>query len=139
MDFTTCYCPHPQHALRQTGFDAHLVRCGVDRGIPRLLCTMCQGYVFGPLGHDVLRCARGGAKLQHRDAGVGRREFSAGYGGIVDKIPSVTGWIVLGGIVGLSLPICSTPYPGMEPLRTVPTVHPELPQAAHPRSKVTIP
>src|SRR5256885_17073149 len=27
----------------QAGEDVHLVRCGADRGIPRLLCTMCQG------------------------------------------------------------------------------------------------
>jgi len=44
MEFTTCYCPHPQCThYGQRGFDAHLVRCGADRGIPRLLCTMCQG------------------------------------------------------------------------------------------------
>src|SRR5713101_6412753 len=44
MECTTCYCPHPQctHDGKR-GFDAHLVRCGADRGIPRLLCTMCQG------------------------------------------------------------------------------------------------
>src|SRR5262245_23738485 len=43
MEFTTCYCPHPQCThYGQRGFDAHLVRCGADRGIPRLLCTMCQ-------------------------------------------------------------------------------------------------
>ena len=44
MEFTTCYCPHPQCThYGKRGFDAHLVRCGADRGIPRLLCTMCQG------------------------------------------------------------------------------------------------
>ena len=43
MEFTTCYCPHPQcsHYGRRGG--AHLVRRGLDRGIPRLLCTKCQG------------------------------------------------------------------------------------------------
>ena len=43
MEFTTCYCPHPQctHYGRRGG--AHLVRRGVDRGIPRLLCTQCKG------------------------------------------------------------------------------------------------
>jgi transposase-like protein len=43
MEFTTCYCPHPQctHYGRRGG--AHLVRRGVDRGIPRLLCTKCKG------------------------------------------------------------------------------------------------
>src|SRR6266849_7249556 len=44
MEFTTCYCPYPQCThYGQRGFDAHLVRCGADRGIPRLLCTICQG------------------------------------------------------------------------------------------------
>ena len=44
MEFTTCYCPHPQCThYGQRGFGTHLVRCGADRGIPRLLCTMCQG------------------------------------------------------------------------------------------------
>ena len=44
MEFTTCYCPHSQCThYGQRGFGTHLVRCGADRGIPRLLCTMCQG------------------------------------------------------------------------------------------------
>ena len=44
MEFTTCYCPHPQCThYGQRGFGTHLVHCGADRGIPRLLCTMCQG------------------------------------------------------------------------------------------------
>ena len=43
MEFTTCYCPHPQctHYGRRGG--AHLVRRGADGGIPRLLCTKCKG------------------------------------------------------------------------------------------------
>jgi hypothetical protein len=44
MEFTTCYCPHPQCThYGQRGFGMHLVHCGADRGIPRLLCTMCKG------------------------------------------------------------------------------------------------
>ena len=44
MEFTTCYCPYPQCThYGKRGFNAHLVRCGADRGIPRLLCTKCQG------------------------------------------------------------------------------------------------
>jgi len=44
MEFTTCYCPHPQCThYGKRGFNAHLIRCGADRGIPRLLCTKCQG------------------------------------------------------------------------------------------------
>src|SRR5713101_8066757 len=44
MEFTTCYCPHSQFTHNgQRGFGTHLVRCGADRGIPRLLCTICQG------------------------------------------------------------------------------------------------
>ena len=43
MECTTCYCPHSQCIhYGQRGFGTHLVRCGADRGIPRLLCTMCK-------------------------------------------------------------------------------------------------
>src|SRR4030095_6959917 len=38
-----------------------------------------SGHVFGAPGHGVLRAARGGTKLHHRDAGPGRSSFSAGY------------------------------------------------------------
>src|SRR5215475_10859197 len=44
MEFTTSYCPNPQCThYGQRGFGAHLVRRGADRGIPRLLCTRCEG------------------------------------------------------------------------------------------------
>src|SRR5467141_3367353 len=44
MECTPCDCPPSQGTHDgQRGFDAHLVRCGADRGIPRLLCTICQG------------------------------------------------------------------------------------------------
>jgi hypothetical protein len=44
MECTTCYCPHPQCThYGKRGFNAHLGHCGADRGIPRLLCTRCQG------------------------------------------------------------------------------------------------
>ncbi len=44
MEFTTCYCPHPQCShYGKHGFGTHLVCRGADRGIPRLLCTMCKG------------------------------------------------------------------------------------------------
>src|SRR5262245_13616259 len=33
----------PMHAYGQRGFGAHLVHRGADRGIPRLLCTRCEG------------------------------------------------------------------------------------------------
>jgi transposase-like protein len=43
MEFTTCDCPHPQCSpYSRYGFGYQLVRRGVDRGIPRLLCTMCK-------------------------------------------------------------------------------------------------
>src|SRR5215211_1329695 len=50
MEFTPCYCPHPQctHYGRRGG--AHLVRRGVDRGIPRLLCTKCKGTLSARQG-----------------------------------------------------------------------------------------
>jgi transposase-like protein/IS1 family transposase len=44
MECTTCYCPNPPGThYGKRGFDAHLIRRGADRGIPRLLCTMCEG------------------------------------------------------------------------------------------------
>src|SRR6266478_8222635 len=44
MEFTTCYCPYPQCShYGKRGFGVHLVCRGADRGIPRLLCTMCHG------------------------------------------------------------------------------------------------
>ena len=44
MEFTTSYCPNPQCThYGQRGFGAHLVCRGADRGIPRLLCTRCEG------------------------------------------------------------------------------------------------
>ena len=44
MECTTYYWPSPQCThYGKHGFDAHLVRRGTDRGIPRLLCTMCKG------------------------------------------------------------------------------------------------
>jgi IS1 family transposase/transposase-like protein len=44
MEFTTSYCPNLQCThYGQRGFGAHLVRRGADRGIPRLLCTRCEG------------------------------------------------------------------------------------------------
>ena len=43
-EFTTCDCPHPQCThYGKRGVNAHLVRCGADRDIPRLLCTRYQG------------------------------------------------------------------------------------------------
>ena len=44
MEFTTSYCPNPQCThYGQRGFGAHLVCRGADCGIPRLLCTRCEG------------------------------------------------------------------------------------------------
>jgi transposase-like protein len=43
MEFSTCYCPNQScshYGIR--GFGMHLVRRGYDRGIPRVLCIMCQ-------------------------------------------------------------------------------------------------
>ena len=44
MEFSTCYCPNKQclhYGIR--GFGDHLARRGCDRGIPRLLCNVCDG------------------------------------------------------------------------------------------------
>ena len=44
MEFTTSYCPNPQCThYGKRGFGAHLVRRRADHGIPRLLCTRCEG------------------------------------------------------------------------------------------------
>ena len=44
MECSTSYCPNPQCThYGQRGFGAHLVRRGADRGVPRLLCTRCEG------------------------------------------------------------------------------------------------
>jgi hypothetical protein len=44
MECTTSYCPHLQCTpYGQRGFGTHLVHRGADRGIPRLLCTRCEG------------------------------------------------------------------------------------------------
>src|SRR5262249_40648512 len=69
----------------QRGFGAHLVRCGTDRGIPRLLCT------------------RGEGTFSTRQGGV----LAASARSI--RIPSVTGWIEPGGLVRPRRPICSIP------------------------------
>lgn len=44
MELTTSYCPTP-HCTHygKRGFGTHLVHRGADRGIPRLLCTRCDG------------------------------------------------------------------------------------------------
>src|SRR5262245_9694442 len=44
MEFTTSYCPNP-HCTHygKRGFGVHLVLRGADHGIPRLLCTRCEG------------------------------------------------------------------------------------------------
>ena len=57
MEFTTCHCPHPQCThYGQRGFGTHLVHCGADRGIPRLLCTSVRAR-FRCARHSILRCA----------------------------------------------------------------------------------
>ncbi len=43
MDLATTYCPNRTCALYgRYGWGAHLVRCGFDRGIQRLMCTHCN-------------------------------------------------------------------------------------------------
>jgi transposase-like protein len=44
MELSTCYCPY-QHCSHYglPGVGRHLVRCGWDGTVPRLLCNMCQG------------------------------------------------------------------------------------------------
>ena len=44
MELATCYCPY-QHCSHSglAGFGRHLVRCGWDGKVPRLLCNICKG------------------------------------------------------------------------------------------------
>jgi hypothetical protein len=58
MEFTTSYCPNPQCThYGQHGFGVHLIRRGADRGIPRLLCTRCEG-TFSARGIHLKRDSR---------------------------------------------------------------------------------
>lgn len=104
MAFTTCYCPHPQCPHDgQRGVDAHLLRCGAERGIPRLRCPRCQATVAVRQGtascggraaepHDpmALRALAEGHALR----GPGRLVMSI-------RIPSVPGGIAPDGMAGL--------------------------------------
>lgn len=51
MEFTTSYCPNLQGTpYGKRGFGTHLVHRGAARGIPRLLCTRCDGTFSAPQG-----------------------------------------------------------------------------------------
>src|SRR5215510_4576138 len=110
MEFTTCYCPHPQcsHYGRRGG--PHLVRRGVDRSIPRPLCTKCKGTFSARQG-----TAYFGVHAEESNYAIAMRALAEGHSHGAPaassrsiRIPSVIGSIEPGGIVGPSRPICST-------------------------------
>ena len=111
MEFTTCYCPHPQctHYGRRGG--AHLVRRGADCGIPRLLCTKCKGTFSARQGtaYFGVHAEESHSTIAMRALAEGHSLRGTGASSRSIRIPSVTGSIAPGGIVGLSPPICSTP------------------------------
>ena len=94
MEFATCYCPNPQCAHHgKRGFGTHLVRRGADRGVPRLLCTMCKGTFSARQGtaYFGVRAEEPKAILCAEPAGSS----------MWIRTPSVPGWIRLDGIAGL--------------------------------------
>ncbi len=112
MEFTTCSCPHPQctHDGKR-GFDAHLVRCGADRGIPQRLCTLWQGTFavrHGRASFDV--------RAEKSNYTVVMRAFAEGNslrgtGQIVEAGTNTAcdWWTEPASIVVPCPPVCSTP------------------------------
>jgi hypothetical protein len=95
MECTTCYCPYPQCTpYGQRGFNAHLVRWGAERGIPRLLCTTWQGTVSVRQG-----TAYGGVRAAEPPDTIARRALADGHalrgtGRIVEvDTETVCGWL----------------------------------------------
>jgi hypothetical protein len=75
MEFTPCYCPPPPCTpYGQRGFDAHLGRCGADRGSPRLLCTLCQGTFA--VRHGTAYC---GVRAEAPPYTIARRALAEGH------------------------------------------------------------
>src|SRR4030095_4499323 len=103
MEFTTSYCPNPQCThYGQRSFGAHLVRRGADRGIPRLLCTRCEGTFSARQG-----TAYFGVRAEEPNYTIAMRALAEGNSLRAPvassrsiRIPSVTGWIEPGDIVG---------------------------------------
>src|SRR2546429_8622172 len=103
MEFTTSYCPNPQCThYGQRGFGAHLVHRGADRGIPRLLCTICQGTFSVRQG-----TAYFGVRAEepnYTTCGPWQKGILCGVpagSSMWIRIPSVIGWTEPDGIVGL--------------------------------------
>ena len=93
---------HPQCThYGQRGFGTHLVHCGADRGIPRLLCTSV-GHVFSAPGQHTSVCVRRNRITPSR-CGPWQKvilcEVLAGSSMSI-RIPSVIGWTEPDGIVG---------------------------------------
>src|SRR4030095_13225371 len=109
MEFTTCYCPHPQCThYGQRGFGTHLVLCGADRGIPRLLCTRCQGTFSVRQG-----TAYFGVRAEEPNYTIALRALAEGHslrgtGRIVDvDKDTICDWVARAGRhVGPSPPTC---------------------------------
>ena len=103
MEFTTCYCPNPQCThYGQRGFEAHLVRRGADQGIPRLLCTMCEGTFSVRQGtaYFGVRAEESNYTIAMRALAEGNSLRALAVSSMSIRIPSVAGWIEPDGIVG---------------------------------------
>jgi hypothetical protein len=75
MEFTTSYGPNLQCTPDgQRGFGAHLVRRGADRGIPRLLCTRCEGTFSARQG-----TAYFGGRAEEPHDTIAMRALAAGH------------------------------------------------------------
>src|SRR2546426_12113349 len=99
MEFTTCYCPHPPCThYGQRGFGTHLVRCGTDRGIPRLLCTKCQGTFSARQGtaYFGVRAEEPNDTMAMRALAEGHSLRSTGRIFEVDKEASITALATFG-------------------------------------------
>jgi hypothetical protein len=75
---------------------------GADRGIPRLLCTVCQGTVSACQGTAYCGGRAQGAHDLSAMRALAEGHAVRGTGRIVEveKELSVTGWIEPGGMVG---------------------------------------
>ena len=103
MACTPCYCPHPPCTpYGPRGFGTPLVHCGADRGMPRLLCTMCKGTFSvrqGPAYFGV-RAEAPHDTIAMRALAEGMLcEVPAGSSMSI-RIPSVLGWTEPDGIAG---------------------------------------
>ncbi len=99
MEFTTSYCPNP-HCTHygKRGFGVHLVRRGADHGIPRLLCTRCEGTFSARQGtaYFGVRAEEPNDTIAMRALAEGHSLRSTGRIFEVDKEASITALATFG-------------------------------------------